>query len=119
MISEPVRPPASPVAITGSPRDLSARATLTPLPPGWTRPGWQRCRWPSWRFGTRSVLSIAALRVMVRNTRRSPRGRRLTPDGLVMVPIGLDRDRGWKPALSRSWGLTATSAASSGPRPTS
>jgi hypothetical protein len=30
----PVAPPASPVAMTGAPRVLSTRATLTPLPPG-------------------------------------------------------------------------------------
>ena len=32
-ISVPVRPPASPVATTGSPRRFKARATLMPLPP--------------------------------------------------------------------------------------
>jgi hypothetical protein len=33
MMRVPVGPPATPVAITGCPSDLSARATLTPLPP--------------------------------------------------------------------------------------
>src|SRR4051794_23588112 len=71
MMRSPVRPPARPVAMTGWPRFLSARATLMPLPPGWIRPGWQRWRRPICRFATRSVLSRAALRVTVRNTESS------------------------------------------------
>ena len=47
----PFAPPARPVATTGSSSRLSARATLMPLPPAWTRPCWQRCRCPSWKFG--------------------------------------------------------------------
>ena len=34
MIRAPVAPPTSPVAITGCPRRFSARAMLTPFPPG-------------------------------------------------------------------------------------
>src|SRR5206468_700144 len=36
----PLWPPTSPVAITGSPRRLSALATFTPLPPAITSPCW-------------------------------------------------------------------------------
>ena len=61
----PVAPPASPVAITGCPRRLSARAMLTPLPPGIVVCSTDRWRRPTLKFGTSSVLSSAALRVTV------------------------------------------------------
>ncbi len=44
-IRVPVAPPASPVAITGWPSRLIARAMLTPLPPGivvWSTVRWRR-----------------------------------------------------------------------------
>jgi hypothetical protein len=63
--SVPVRPPASPVHTTGAPRSFSALATLIPLPPALGKPTLARWRWPGWKFGTTSVLSIAALRVTV------------------------------------------------------
>ena len=61
----PVGPPARPVAITGWPRRLRARATLTPLPPAMVVCSTERWRRPSRKFGTSSVLSIAALSVTV------------------------------------------------------
>jgi hypothetical protein len=61
----PVGPPATPVAMTGWPSRLSARATLTPLPPAIDVCSTARWRRPSLKFGTASVLSIAALRVTV------------------------------------------------------
>ena len=64
-IRVPVAPPAKPVAMTGWPRVLSVRATLTPLPPGsvvWSTVRWRR---PRRKFGTDSDLSIAALSVTV------------------------------------------------------
>jgi hypothetical protein len=71
----PVAPPAKPVAITGCPRVLRVRATLTPLPPGIVVCSTVRWRRPSRKFGTDSDLSIAALRVTVMITRLSPAGR--------------------------------------------
>ncbi len=64
-ISLPVAPPTIPVATTGTPSVLSARATLMPLPPGIEVCSTARCRRPSRKFGTERVLSIAALRVTV------------------------------------------------------
>jgi len=64
-IRSPVLPPARPVAITGESSRFSARATLIPLPPAELRLALARCRWPSWKFGTVSVRSTAALRVTV------------------------------------------------------
>ena len=61
----PVGPPAMPVAITGWPSARSARATLTPLPPAIAVCSTARWRRPSRKFGTASVLSMAALRVTV------------------------------------------------------
>src|SRR5690348_15824403 len=61
----PVRPPARPVATTGTSSALSARATLIPLPPASVCAALARCRWPSWKFGTVSVRSSAALSVTV------------------------------------------------------
>ena len=64
MIRSPVRPPARPVATTGTPSRLSVRATMIPLPPASERPWLARWRWPPRKFGTVSVRSIAALRVI-------------------------------------------------------
>src|SRR3954454_4320698 len=64
-IRDPVAPPTSPVATTGTPSSLSARATLMPLPPASVTPALARCRCPRWKFGTVSVRSTAALRVTV------------------------------------------------------
>src|SRR3954452_6672883 len=64
-IRVPVGPPANPVAITGWPSDLSARATLTHLSPAMVRCSTVRWRRPSRKFGTESDLSIAALSVTV------------------------------------------------------
>src|SRR4051794_28539052 len=64
----PVGPPTSPVAITGLPSRLSARATLIPLPPATVRLSTARWRWPRRKLGTATVRSIAALRVTVRIT---------------------------------------------------
>src|SRR5947207_6202226 len=61
----PVRPPASPVATTGTSSRFSARATLIPLPPARVSPPLARCRWPRWKLGTVSVRSRAALSVTV------------------------------------------------------
>jgi hypothetical protein len=61
----PVRPPAKPVATTGTSSAFSARATLMPLPPANVSPALARCRCPSWKFGTVSVRSIAAFSVTV------------------------------------------------------
>jgi hypothetical protein len=38
---------------------------LIPFPPASVRPALARCRWLSWKFGTVSVRSIAALSVTV------------------------------------------------------
>ena len=67
-IRVPVEPPTSPVAITGLPRSLSARATFTPFPPATVRDSTARWRWPRRKLGTATVRSIAALRVTVRIT---------------------------------------------------
>src|SRR6476619_2389541 len=61
----PVRPPARPVATTGTWSCLSARATLIPLPPASVRTSLARWRWPSWSVGTVRERSSAALRVTV------------------------------------------------------
>ena len=61
----PVAPPAKPVAITGWPSAFSVRAMFTPLPPAIVRCSTVRWRLPSWKFGTESDLSIAALSVTV------------------------------------------------------
>ena len=87
MMRVPVRPPARPVAMTGSPSAFSARATLTPFPPGIVRCSVERCLRPTWKLGTASVLSIAALRVTVmiiagvfgRRLRRPPSSRPMEP----------------------------------------
>ena len=65
MMRVPVGPPAMPVAITGWPSACSARATFTPLPPAIAVCSTARWRRPSRKFGTASVLSIAALSVTV------------------------------------------------------
>ena len=64
-IRVPVAPPTNPVAITGWPSCLIARAMLTPLPPGIVVWSTVRCRRPGVKLGTSSVLSIAALSVTV------------------------------------------------------
>src|SRR5215212_1408152 len=69
---DPVGPPTKPVAITGRPSRLSARATLIPLPPATVRLSTARWRCPRRKFGTATVRSIAAFRVTVRITWRSP-----------------------------------------------
>src|SRR5215203_2558900 len=66
----PVGPPANPVAITGLPSRLRARATLIPLPPATVRLSTARWRRPRRKLGTATVRSIAALRVTVRITLR-------------------------------------------------
>src|SRR3954471_4588645 len=68
----PVGPPARPVAITGRSSSLSARATLTPLPPATVLASTARWRWPCRKLGTATVRSIAALRVTVRIIRSPP-----------------------------------------------
>ena len=65
MIRVPVRPPASPVATTGTSRIFSARATLIPLPPASVRTSLERWRKPIWNTGTVSVRSSAAFVVTV------------------------------------------------------
>src|SRR4051812_5156246 len=65
MMRVPVGPPATPVAMTGMPSVFSARATLTPLPPAIAVCSTARWRRPRRKFGTASVLSIAALSVTV------------------------------------------------------
>src|SRR5436309_7086438 len=76
----PVGPPVKPVATTGRPRRLTARATLTPLPPGIVVCATLRCRRPSRKFGTSRVLSIAALSVTVMITRSGPPAPASAPD---------------------------------------
>src|SRR4051794_10475176 len=61
----PVRPPTSPVATTGTSSAFNPRATLIPLPPAAVNAALARCRWPSWKFGTVSERSSAALSVTV------------------------------------------------------
>src|SRR6187402_1319033 len=68
----PVGPPTKPAAITGRPSRLSARATLTPLPPATVRLSTARWRRPRRKFGTATVRSMAAFRVTVRITSTSP-----------------------------------------------
>ena len=72
----PVRPPARPVATTGTSSRLSARATLMPLPPASARTLLARCRCPSLKIGTVSERSSAALRVTVTITGAAPSSRR-------------------------------------------
>ena len=71
-IRDPVPPPTSPVATTGTPSVLSARATLMPLPPARVTPALARWRCPRWKFGTVRVRSIAALSVTVTIKRSCP-----------------------------------------------
>src|SRR5450631_2134305 len=83
MIDAPVRPPASPVAMTGSPKRLSVRAMLMPLPPASASASEARLRVPDWKLGTVRVRSSAALRVTVTITsthRRDGRCRDERPD---------------------------------------
>ena len=72
MIRVPVGPPATPVAITGCPSAFRARATFTPLPPAMEVCSTARCRRPRRKFGTASVLSIAAFSVTVMIIRARP-----------------------------------------------
>ena len=72
MMRVPVGPPAKPVAITGRPRALSARATFTPLPPAMEVCSTARWRRPRRKLGTASVLSIAALSVTVMIIQSAP-----------------------------------------------
>src|SRR4051812_17908408 len=65
MMRVPVGPPATPVAITGIFKVFRARATFTPLPPAMAVCSTARWRRPRRKFGTASVLSIAALSVTV------------------------------------------------------
>ena len=89
----PVAPPASPVAITGCPRRLIARAMLTPLPPGIVVCSTGRCRRPGVKFGTSSVLSSAAFSVTVMIIAAclprpaAPRSRRPSAARTVASPI--------------------------------
>src|SRR5215213_4335883 len=69
---DPVGPPTKPVAITGRPSRLSARATLIPLPPATVRLSTARWRRPRRKLGTATVRSIAAFKVTVRITWPSP-----------------------------------------------
>src|SRR5215216_4863687 len=64
-MASPLRPPANPVASTGTSRVLRDRATLTPFPPASVMLSGALCLWPSVRLGTTSVLATAALRVTV------------------------------------------------------
>src|SRR4051812_14841657 len=68
----PVGPPTKPPAITGRPSRLRARATLIPFPPATVRLSTARWRLPRRKLGTATVRSIAAFRVTVRITWRSP-----------------------------------------------
>src|SRR5262249_28227152 len=61
----PFRPPTKPVATTGTPSRLSARATMMPLPPASVSFSLARCRWPRWQFGTVRIRSSAAFMVTV------------------------------------------------------
>ena len=91
----PVRPPASPVATTGTSSRLSARATLMPLPPASASTLLARCRWPSLKIGTVSERSSAALRVTVTITRVTPSETwtlRDEPDEMVDGAAGVPRD---------------------------
>src|SRR5437763_2384486 len=91
-IRVPVRPPASPVATTGTSRHLSARAMLIPFPPARVRPSLARWRCPGRKFGTVSVRSIAAFRVTVTSTSGDP-----APDvfhGLPYIPPHPGREAG-------------------------
>jgi D-alanyl-D-alanine carboxypeptidase (penicillin-binding protein 5/6) len=56
---------ALPVATTGWSSRFRARATLIPFPPASVSTSLARWRWPSWRIGTVSERSRAALRVTV------------------------------------------------------
>ena len=119
--SVPFRPPASPHATTGSPSRFSARATLMPLPPARDSPRWQRCRWPSWKFATLRVLSIAAFGVTVTIT--VPEGSGRTRAGRVGSGRGLLRNRTgrdtWpanQPSRSNSPGAATARVATSGGR---
>src|SRR3954447_6902605 len=68
----PIGPPTKPAAITGRPSRFSARATLIPLPPATVRLSTARWRRPRRKLGTATVRSIAAFKVTVRITWRSP-----------------------------------------------
>src|SRR5436190_9558980 len=89
----PVGPPANPVATTGRPRRLIARATLTPLPPGIVVWATLRCRRPSRKFGTSRVLSIAALSVTVMITGSGLPAPASAPDDQEADEAEKERDR--------------------------
>ena len=55
---------------------LQRPGDVDPLAAGEREPSLARWRWPSWKFGTVSVRSSAALSVTVTITRRAPRGGR-------------------------------------------
>ena len=61
----PISPPAMPVAITGVPSRLRARAIVTPCPPGSVTPLEARWRRPTRKLGTTSARSIAVFSVTV------------------------------------------------------
>ena len=111
-ISVPLRPPASPHATTGSPSRFSARATLMPLPPARDSPRWHRCRWPSWKFATLRVLSIAALGVTVTITTREGSGRS-QPEGVEQVPTA-NETRSTRPGAATSRAATSGDVADHG-----
>ena len=61
----PLRPPTSPVATTGTPSRLRARATMIPLPPASVSFSLARWRWPRWKLGTVRIRSSAVFMVTV------------------------------------------------------
>src|SRR4028119_1942119 len=66
LMASPLRPPANPVASTGTPKVRSERATFTPFPPASVTLSGALWRCPSVRLGTTSVRATAAFRVTVR-----------------------------------------------------
>src|SRR5215208_3911078 len=63
-IASPLRPPAKPVARTGTPKVLRLRATFMPLPPASVMLSGARWRCPRVRLGTTSVRATAAFKVV-------------------------------------------------------
>ena len=68
----PLRPPTRPVATTGTPSRLRARATMTPLPPASVSFSLARWRCPRWKFGTVRIRSSAVFIVTVTIKPRPP-----------------------------------------------
>ena len=94
-IRVPVRPPARPGRDDRDAELLERPRDVEPLPPASVTAALARWRWPSWKFGTVSVRSTAALSVTV----------------TIMTPTHVSHDQAWRAARPR---VQPTRAATAG-----